>query len=396
MQSAVSGLVSKALSARLDGRDPKDTTAPAAPVPAADPADWRDGWFVFMVPDISDEAAAKITAAGAWPAYTAFFRLLWKRQREAEKAGNAKALAACKAGVLLDDGIRGLARSIGLSPKAMNRQMDALRRLGFMVVAKPPAALDRSANGRIVRRPTHRGLVPASKVRFMASEDHKRPGNRQGFNRPLRVVGERTPQGSDRPLKGGRLKGRSDTTPISPKNISPPTGGHADGIGRPVGAGNGRLTAAEPPTVHPWHGPEEAARRAMLARLEAERAERDARDREAAERDRAARQAAASTPPAAPPPAPPRDATEAAGRLEAAVAALPAGSMAKAKRVARSMAKADRKAAKDAKALQDLIERRRREEAGERQAKADGTKAKARAAFRAAKGSKREQAPVPA
>lgn len=367
METAISGLVQASLDRHLGGQ-----TAPAATAPA--PADWRDDWFVFMCPDISDETAAQITKAGAWPAFTAFFRLLWQRRRQAEKAGREEQKAACAAGVLVGEGVRGLARSIGLTPKAMDRQIRELHRLGILAVAKPPASMARDEKGRITRRPTHKGLVPAAKVRFNAGDEHRRPANRQGSNRPLKVVGADGRQGSNRPLKGRSLKGANRTTPISLLNTSPSAGGLADGIGRPAETGTRPPAAAgEAPPLRPWTGPAEEARLSMLRRQEADKAAREAED--AAWRQ--AREAEAARPP--------QDATEAAGRLEAAVADLPPASRQKAKRVARRMAEADRQIDADAAAVQAAIDAKRRQAEDEtREAKAAYVD-KAKAAFRKAK-----------
>lgn len=354
--AAISGPVSQAVDRVLG--------ANAETVSASTPSDWRSDWFVFMVADVSDETAAEITKSAAWPAFTAFFRLLWKRQREAEKARNEKAVAACQAGVLLDEGIRGLARSIGLSPKAMNRQVAELHRLGILAVAKPPASVDRDEKGRMIRRPAHRGLVPASKLRFTAGDQHRRPGNRQGSNRPLRVVGLEGRQGSNRPLKGGRLKGRNDTTPISPKNISLSTGGHADGIGRPV---EERRTAAEAAAAWQREDPHMVAmRREYLAAQQRKR--------------QGAAGGQAGTP----------DATEASANLLAAVAELPPASRQKARRVARRMTDAERQAAAEAAALNEIIERRRREEREGQHGNANASAADPKSVFKARKNNARK------
>ncbi len=352
MLAAISGPVLQAVDRVLGAK--------AKTVAASTPSDWRSDWFVFMVADVSDETAAEITKAEAWPAFTAFFRLLWKRQREAEKARNEKAVAACQAGVLLDEGIRGLARSIGLSPKAMNRQVAELHRLGILAVAKPPASVERDEKGRMIRRPAHRGLVPASKLRFTAGDQHRRPGNRQGSNRPLKVVVLDGGQGSNRPLKGGRFKGRNDTTPISPKNISLSTGGHADGIGRPV-------EEKAPPA--PWTGTAAEAYQATMRRLEAEKARREAED--AAWREQ--RQAA------------PVDATKAAADLQAAVAELPPASRQKARRVAKRMTKTERQAAAEAARLNEIIEEKMRQERDRKHGEAAATADAAKDTFKARK-----------
>ena len=352
MLSAVSGPISQAAE-RLLGTN-------AEPVQAATPSDWRSDWFVFMVADISDETAAEITKAEAWPAFTAFFRLLWKRQREAEKAKLEKAVAACQAGVLLDEGVRGLARSIGLSPKAMNRQIGELHRLGILAVAKPPASVDRDQKGRMVRRPAHRGRVPAAKIRFTAGDPHRRPTNRQGSNRPLKVVGLEGAQGSNRPLRGGRSKGRNDTTSISPKNISPSAGGQADGIGRPA---EERRTAAEAAAAWIQEDPRMVAmRQEYLAAQERKR-------REQLEA-KAARQQA------------PRNATEAAANLQAAVDQLPPASRQKAKREAKRMTKEERQAEKDAAALNRIIEEQKQRDGTAGTAAASAIQTDARSAWR--------------
>jgi hypothetical protein len=389
METAVSSLIPAATAALLNGHNQ-----------AAAPADWRDDWFVFMCADVSDETAAAITKAGAWPAFMAFFRLLWKRQREAQKAGREQAEAACRAGILNGEGIKGLCRSISTEdfkacPKAMARQLAELQRLGVLAVAKPPAAIVRDKAGRIIRRPTHKGLVPASRIRFNAGDEHKRPANRQGANRPLKVVGGRVSQGAIRHLPGRSPKGRSATTPISPKHISPSAGGQASGIGRPAedrtrpAAGR---EAEAPPPAQPWVGPDADRKAATMRRLEAEKAARDAEDaalRQAREANEASSQA------------PPQDATEAARSLAEAVADLPAASALKARRVARKLSKAERKAESESKALADLIKRRRQEiledapgKAAEASAIREATRQKARLSFHATKVAARSPAPA--
>ena len=395
MEAAISGLIQASLG-NLLGQD-----TPATP-PAAT-TDWRASWFVFMAPDVSDETAAAITKAEAWPAFMAFFRLLWKRQREAQKAGREEAENACMAGILAGEGVRGLARSIGITPKAMARQLAELHRLGILAVAAPPASLDRDEKGRIVRRPAHRGLVPAARVIFNAGDQHRRPANRQGSNRPLKAGGGMVAQGSNRPLRPRSLKGRFDTTPISPRNISRAAGGHADGIGRPA-AGNRRRQAGglpsgrgvpqaapsearwedqDAPIVRPWPQRDLDAFAATKRRLDAEEAAKAAL--EASQRRQAAEEArkAAETPP---------NATEAARGLQEAVAALPATSKAKARKVCRRMTREDRKIREEARRLEELVRRRREEEASQEKASAAQVSTNARAAWRG----KRAKARTPA
>jgi len=97
----------KAISAVLTA--PSTATAEDLPglAAAADrPADWTAGVFYVLVPDISDETAAEITKAKAWPAWMAFFRSL---RRRLCKGPTDDAKAAARSGVLDDEGIRGLA-----------------------------------------------------------------------------------------------------------------------------------------------------------------------------------------------------------------------------------------------------------------------------------------------
>jgi hypothetical protein len=393
METAVSGPVQAVLSKHL-GRAAVPAVTPAGP------ADWRAEWFIFSMPDVSDETAAAITKAKAWPALNAFFRLLWKRQREAKKGNRPEAVAACQAGVLLGEGVKGLARSIGLDSKAMNRQLAELHRLGIIAVAKPPASMQRNEKGQIIRRPAHRGLVPASKVMFTGGDEHRRPANRQGANRPLKAPVDKASQGANRPLKAKRLRGRSATSSISPENISPSAGGHADGIGRPAeenaclpaggeagggttpqksaelspigrpaeenaclpagGEAGGHAAAGagqgDRPPPRPFTGTDADRYAATRRRLEAERAARDAEDaarRMERERQEAARQAA------------PVSVSEATANLEAAVAELPAASKRKARRVAKRMSKAARQAEADAAKVLAAIERKRMDQEGE-------------------------------
>jgi len=230
------------------------------------PADWTSDWFVYLVPDISDEVAAAITKAKAWPAFNAVFRHLRRCYRRAEAAGRkgdevaAGRAAACQAGILDDEGIRGLARSIGVSPKAMSRQIAALQAIGILAAFRPPASMTRDhATGRIVRRPCKAGRVEAARIVLTLGDDHRRPANRQGIDRPLKAPGRTTDTKADRRrLRVDRTpsqdvsKGRSDTTPISQRTISlstPPAAGQGgrrveDTRQRPDGR-RGGLTAAD-------------------------------------------------------------------------------------------------------------------------------------------------------
>jgi hypothetical protein len=208
---------------------------PGLAAAAERPTDWTSEWFVYLVPDISDETAAAITKAKAWPAFNAVFRHLRRCHRRSEAAGRkgdeaaGRRAAACQAGVLDDEGIRGLARSIGTTPKAMSRQIAALQALGILAAFRPPASMTRDPDtGRIVRRPAKAGRVEAARIVLTLGDDHRRPANRQGFDRPSQAPGRtKAPKATKGRLRvdptpsADDPKGRSDTTPISPFPISP-------------------------------------------------------------------------------------------------------------------------------------------------------------------------------
>lgn len=267
----------QAISAVLSASSTASTNGHPGLAAATDrPADWTSEWFVYLVPDISDEAAAAITKARAWPAFNAVFRHLRRCYVRSEAAGRkgdeaaGRRAAACQSGVLDDEGIRGLARSIGATPKAMSRQIAALQALGILAAFRPPASMVRDPDtGRIVRRPCKAGRVEAARIVLTLGDDHRRPANRQGFNRPLKAPGRtkapKAPVRVDPTPSQADPKGRSDTTPISPFPISPTakpaageTGRQAEDPGRrpdgrrQAGQDRGRVggsTTQRPPNV---------------------------------------------------------------------------------------------------------------------------------------------------
>jgi hypothetical protein len=267
----------QAISAILSASSTASTNGHPGLAAATDrPADWTSEWFVYLVPDISDETAAAITKAKAWPAFNAVFRHLRRCHRRAEAAGRkgdeaaGRRAASCQAGVLDDEGIRGLARSIGTTPKAMSRQITALQALGILAAFRPPASMVRDPDtGRIVRRPCKAGRVEAARIVLTLGDDHRRPANRQGFDRPSQAPGRtkapKAPVRVDPTPSQDDPKGRSDTTPISPFPISPTakpaageTGRQAEDPGRrpdgrrQAGQDRGRVggsTTQRPPNV---------------------------------------------------------------------------------------------------------------------------------------------------
>lgn len=212
---------------------------PGLATAAERPADWTSEWFVYLVPDIRDETAAEITKAKAWPAFNAVFRLLRYRAR---KASTAKARAAAESGVLDNVGIRGLARSIGTSSKAMSRQIAALQAIGILAAFRPPASMTRDPDtGKMVRRPAKAGRVEAARIVLTLGDDHRKPANKQGFDRPSKPPGRakgprvaRSPLRVDPTPSRADPKGRSDTTSISPLPISLTARPPAAKAGRPA------------------------------------------------------------------------------------------------------------------------------------------------------------------
>jgi hypothetical protein len=235
---------------------------PGLAAAAERPADWTNEWFVYLVPDINEETQKRITKAKAWPAFMAVFSHLRKRLRRSESAARngddaaGRRAAQSRAGVLDDEGIRGLARSIGMTPKAMSRQLAALQAIGILAAFRPPASMTRDeATGRIIRRPCKAGRVEAAKIVLTLGDDHRRPANRQGFDRPStppgRTKAPKAPVRVDRTPSPDDPKGRSNTTPISPFPISltaepaaGETGRQAEAPGRRPTGRQGGLTAA--------------------------------------------------------------------------------------------------------------------------------------------------------
>jgi len=227
----------QAISAVLTAPSTDSTNDHPGLAAAADrPADWTAGVFYVLVPDINDETAAAISKAKAWPAWMAFCRSLRRRSR---KGPTDKAKADAMSGVLDDEGIRGLARSIGITPKAMSRQVAALQAIGVLAAFRPPASMTRDPDtGRIVRRPVKVGRVEACRIVLTVGRDHLRPACRQGSDRPLQAPSQArdakgrlrvatTPSQAD-------PKGRNDTTPRPPVSIPPAARQAAGKAARPA------------------------------------------------------------------------------------------------------------------------------------------------------------------
>jgi hypothetical protein len=150
--------VSSAVSAVLAGIPPDAGTRPAG----------RVRWF-FKVPDLSDETVRQINKAKAMPTFTAICRALHDRGRRGTKAEQAAADNG-----MIGIGIKGLGRNDGLDPVTVRRQIRKLQGLGLVVVATRgiTTVADR-ATGRITANRI--GRTPTALVYLTVTEAHMRP-----------------------------------------------------------------------------------------------------------------------------------------------------------------------------------------------------------------------------
>jgi len=157
MVSAVSSAISKAFS------DPKKETAAFKAVAAG-----RVRWF-FKVPDLSDEAAAAISKARAWPTFIGICRAIHDRGR---RGTEAEQVAADNG--LIGVGIKGLARAAGVDAVTARRQIRKLAGLGLVVVhARGIIDVADPATGQI--KANRRGRTPTALVYLTVTEAHMRP-----------------------------------------------------------------------------------------------------------------------------------------------------------------------------------------------------------------------------
>ena len=394
--------VSSAISAVLAGITPAATTTPAG----------RVRWF-FKVPDLSDETACLISKANAWPTFVAICRAIHDRGRrgtdvERQAADNG----------MIGVGIKGLARSSGLDPVTVRRQVRRLAGLGLVVVHRRGITdVADPATGRITSNRI--GRTPACLVYLTVTEAHMRPAAAKAV---AKVGGaKRTPSaGRDRvhcaPPSTECSKEKSE-----PREKTPPTmpqeaglaagkaGGHsaakASQEGRqgteaeagpppptreapcPVGtakppaaqprqgtppparsatSGFGRPDGVEVAPAAPWQGADAERLAATRRRLDAERLERE-------RQDAAVRASWAAAYAAAPPSHEP-----AADDLQEALERLPADSRDRGAELGRAI---EDDIEDDAAALNRLIEAKRQADATAKRDHGAATKEAARAAW---------------
>ena len=364
------------------------------------PAAGRIKWF-FKVPDLSDETVRLITKANAWPTFMAICRAIHDRGRrgtdvERQAADNG----------MIGVGIKGLARSSGLDPVTVRRQVRRLAGLGLVVVHRRGITdVADPATGRITSNRI--GRTPACLVYLTVTEAHMRPAAAKAA---AKVGGaRRTPSaGRDRvhcapPTKD--ISKEREETPTPPPDFGRKAGGHpaakASQEGRqgipaeagtppptreapcPVGttkppaaqprqgtppparsatSGFGRPDGVEVAPPAPWQGADAERLAATRRRLDAERLERERQD--------AAVQASWAAALATAPPS--RD--QAADDLREALDDLPADSRDRAADLGQAIED-------DAAALNRLIEAKRVADATAKHVHGVATKEAARAAW---------------
>jgi len=128
----------------------------------------RVRWF-FKVPDLSDETAAAISKANAWPTFIGICRAIHDRGRRGTKAEKAAADNG-----MIGVGKKGLARASGVGAKTVRRQLDRLAKLGLVVV-HDRGIIDVAdpTTGKITTN--RKGRTPTSLVYLTITESHMRP-----------------------------------------------------------------------------------------------------------------------------------------------------------------------------------------------------------------------------
>ena len=215
------------------------------------PATGRIRWF-FKVPDLADETAAAITKANAWPTFIGICRAIHDRGRRGTKV---ERLAASNGMIGL--GIKGLARSSGLDPVTVRRQVRRLAELGLVVVHRRGITdVADPATGRITSN--RLGRTPACLIYMTATERHMRPAAAKAA---AKVGGaRRTPSvGRDRvhcapPSTECSIEPKE--TPATPQDASSTVGGHSAAKtsqegrqGNPAAAGTLEPSSGQPHPV---------------------------------------------------------------------------------------------------------------------------------------------------
>lgn len=219
--------------------------------------------FFFKLPELSDETAAAITKASAWPAFIGVCRAIREQQRRG-RTEKIRELASEKATIGI--GIKQLCRTIGLSPKAGREQLRKLEKLGLVHVHRPPPVIKaHPITGRIVEK--RGGKSPRTLIVCTVTDEHCRPCKVRS-EPPTRVRSE-PPSGS---YKGRSEPPSKDYSNKYQRRRQPPSSGES-------GGGCRQAPEARPPVA--FTGPEADAVAYTREKLAREAAQREA---EAAER----------------------------------------------------------------------------------------------------------------
>lgn len=316
--------------------------------------DWASSCF-FKSPNLRDETKRAISKDAAWPAWCGIFDAM----NDQIVRGRSKDVKAAAADGKISVGLHAIARAIGLHPATIRRQVRRLEKLGLVVIHQPAVMhVHDPDSGKIVSK--RLGRTPPCTIILTITDDHLRPRKAKSKSAPAPLSGD--DKGAGAPAdKGAGATPSEDSPKTSQRQRRPSATG---GVGRPDAGVAGRVTAAapEPAPCRPFEGDTADAFAATQARLAAEKAERDAEDERLRQERLAAEKASQDEPAATVPMTRPKTKAETVRELQVAVAALPAASKAKAKKVGRKANKAAQAQEEDAKALQAIIDAKRARE----------------------------------
>lgn len=309
--------------------------------------DWASTCF-FKMPNLRDEVKAGISKASAWATWTGIF----DAKNDQVVRGRTDEVKAAAAAGTISVGLYAIARAVGISPSTVRRQARRLQDLGLVVIRQDAVLhVHDPATGKIVSK--RLGRTPPCTIIVTVTDDHLRPrrkGAKCTFRETDKVQNAPPDKVQNAPPSEDTRRQRRQRRPSD-----------TSGVGRPDAGVAGRVTAAgpEPAPCRPFEGDTAKAAARTQARLDAEKAARDAEDERLRQERLAAEKASQDEPAATLPMARPRTKAQAQHDLQAAVAALPATSKAKAKKVGRKAQKAAQAQDEDAKALQAMIDAKR-------------------------------------
>jgi hypothetical protein len=180
----------------------------------------RVRWF-FKVPDLSDETAAAISKASAWPTFVGICRAIHDRGRRGSKAEQD----AADNGVI-GVGIKGLARAAGVDAVTVRRQIKRLEKLGLVVVhTRGIIEVADPVTGKIERN--RRGRTPTALVYLTVTEAHMRPAAAKAAAKAggaKRTPSPRADRVQSAPPSKERTKEKQEALPTVPQEAGLPAG----------------------------------------------------------------------------------------------------------------------------------------------------------------------------